>query len=229
VRERRTKNGRRADAGRGIALGALAAVGHRLWSSAAHRPVDATAILCAGAASLIIVVNAIFLQSGVHPAPFFANPTAAMPGHRLSALSPIPPAPGASAQNLPAQSPAAPGSPSTRAPDRVIDMAPARAAPAAKTQAAASARRNDPIGDLIGSSAAPSSTASVGSSARITAVQRALSEFGYGQLRPTGALDEPTSAAIQKFEADRKLPVTGRLSDRVLSELAAMTGRPIQQ
>jgi hypothetical protein len=229
VRERRTKNGRRADAGRGIAVGALAAVGHRLWSSAAHRPVDATAILCAGAASLIIVVNAIFLQSGVHPAPFFANPTAQMPGHRLSALSPIPPAPGASAQNLPAQGLAAPASPSTRAPDRVIDMAPARAAPAAKTQAAASARRNnDPIGDLIGSSAAPSSTASVGSSARITAVQRALSEFGYGQLRPTGALDEPTSAAIQKFEADRKLPVTGRLSDRVLSELAAVTGRPIQ-
>lgn len=204
-------------------MGALATVGHRLWSSAAHRPVDATAILCAGAASLIIVVNAIFLQSGVHPAPFFANPTAPMPGHRLSALSPIPPPPGTSTQ-----SPAAPASPSARAPDRVIDMGPARTAPAARTQAAASARRNDPIGDLIGSSAAPSSTASVGSSARITAVQRALSEFGYGQLRLTGALDEPTSAAIQKFEADRKLPVTGRISDRVLSELAAMTGRPVQ-
>ena len=35
-------------------------------------------------------------------------------------------------------------------------------------------------------------------------------------------------AAIQKFEADHKLPVTGRLSDRLLSELATMTGRPIQ-
>jgi hypothetical protein len=55
-----------------------------------------------------------------------------------------------------------------------------------------------------------------------------LSEFGYGQLRSSGTLDEPTSAAIQKFEADRKLPVTGRLSDRLLTELATMTGRPIQ-
>jgi len=107
-------------------------------------------------------------------------------------------------------------------------MAPVRAAPAARTQAATSARRNDPIGDLIGTSTAPAWTASVGSSARIIAVQRALSEFGYGQLRPSGTLDEPTSAAIQKFEADRKLPVTGRLSDRLLSELATMTGRPIQ-
>jgi hypothetical protein len=211
VRERRTRSGRRAGAGKGAGTGAVAAVGLRLWSSASHRPVDATAILCAGAASLIIVVNAIFLQSGVHPAPFFANPTAA-PANRLTALSPIPLAPNS-------QSPT---------PPRVIDMAPVRAAPAARTQAATSARRNDPIGDLIGTSTAPSSTASVGSSARIIAVQRVLSEFGYGQLRTSGTLDEPTSAAIQKFEADRKLPVTGRLSDRLLSELATMTGRPIQ-
>ena len=211
MRERRTRSGRRAGAGKGAGTGAVAAVGLRLWSSASHRPVDATAILCAGAASLIIVVNAIFLQSGVHPAPFFANPTAA-PANRLTALSPIPLAPNS-------QSPT---------PPRVIDMAPARAAPAARTQAATSARRNDPIGDLIGTSTAPSSTASVGSSARIIAVQRVLSEFGYGQLRSSGTLDEPTSAAIQKFEADRKLPVTGRLSDRLLSELATMTGRPIQ-
>jgi hypothetical protein len=211
VRERRTRSGWRAGAGKGAGTGAVAAVGLRLWSSASHRPVDATAILCAGAASLIIVVNAIFLQSGVHPAPFFANPTAA-PANRLTALSPIPLAPNS-------QSPT---------PPRVIDMAPARAAPAARTQAATSARRNDPIGDLIGTSTAPSSTASVGTSARIMAVQRVLSEFGYGQLRSSGTLDEPTSAAIQKFEADRKLPVTGRLSDRLLSELATMTGRPIQ-
>jgi hypothetical protein len=211
VRERRTRSGWRAGAGKGAGTGAVAAVGLRLWSSASHRPVDATAILCAGAASLIIVVNAIFLQSGVHPAPFFANPTAA-PANRLTALSPIPLAPN-------------PQSPST---PRVSDMAPVRAAPAARTQAVTSARRNDPIGDLIGTSTAPSSTASVGSSARIMAVQRVLSEFGYGQLRPSGTLDEPTSAAIQKFEADRKLPVTGRLSDRLLSELATMTGRPTQ-
>ena len=34
------------------------------------------------------------------------------------------------------------------------------------------------------------------------AVQRVLSEFGYGQMRPSGTLDEPTSAAIEKFESD---------------------------
>ncbi len=55
-----------------------------------------------------------------------------------------------------------------------------------------------------------------------------LSEFGYGQLRPTGARDEPTRAAIQKGEAEHQMPGTGFLSVRLTTELAAMTGRPVQ-
>jgi Putative peptidoglycan binding domain len=211
VRERRAKNRRFAGAGGG-ATGALAAVGLRLWSSAAQRPVDAGALICTVAASLIIVVNAIFLQSGVHPAPFFANPTVQTSTNRASALSSGPTT----------------AKPAATSPVRMIDTAPARPSSGGRTQAAASARRSDPIGDLIGgSSPAPASTASVGGPARIAAVQRALSEYGYGQLRLSGTLDEPTVAAIQKFEADRKLPVTGRLSDRLLSELSGMTGRSI--
>jgi len=205
VRERRAKNRRGAGSGGG-ATRVLAAVGHRLWSSATQRPVDTVALVCTVAASVIIVVNAIFLQSGVHPAPFFANPTVQTSSNRASAASSV-----ATAAGLVGTSPV-----------RTIDMAPAR-----RAQAVATARLADPIGDLIGSSPAPGSTASVAGPARIAAVQRALSEYGYGQLRLSGRLDEPTSVAIQKFEADRRLPVTGRLSDRLLSELSSMTGRPI--
>jgi peptidoglycan hydrolase-like protein with peptidoglycan-binding domain len=74
----------------------------------------------------------------------------------------------------------------------------------------------DPIAKLI----APSK--------RVTAVQRALSDFGYGQIKPSGVYDPDTRAAIEKFERDHKLPVTGQLSDRVVRELAAMTGRPLE-
>jgi Putative peptidoglycan binding domain len=179
--------------------------------------------VCAGAASLIIIVNAIFLQSGTHPAPFFTNPAALVPtsGNRFTAASApatIPQGPN-QGLNVPSTS-----SPPARTSDRAVET-PARGSPSARTQAGA--HRVDPIGDLIGNALSPASTSSVGS-ARIIAVQRALSEFGYGQLRQTGALDEPTSVAIQKFEAEHQLPVTGRISDRFVSELAAMTGRPIQ-
>ena len=64
-------------------------------------------------------------------------------------------------------------------------------------------------------------------SRRVVAVQRALTEYGYGQLKPTGTVGSDTLAAIQKFEGDRKIPITGQMSDRLVRELSAMTGRPI--
>ncbi len=75
--------------------------------------------------------------------------------------------------------------------------------------------RSDPLGDLIDSSR------------RIAAVQRALTDYGYGQLKATGVAGSDTQAAIQRFERDRRMPVTGQVSDRLVKELSAMTGRPI--
>jgi peptidoglycan hydrolase-like protein with peptidoglycan-binding domain len=81
---------------------------------------------------------------------------------------------------------------------------------------AAPVRNNDPIAELL----APSK--------RVLAVQRALAEYGYGQLKPTGVLDAETQAAIEKFERLRKLPVTGQLSERLTRELAVVSGRPLE-
>jgi peptidoglycan hydrolase-like protein with peptidoglycan-binding domain len=58
-------------------------------------------------------------------------------------------------------------------------------------------------------------------------VQRALTDYGYGQLKSTGVAGSDTQAAIQKFERARKLPVTGQVSERLVRELAAMIGHPI--
>ena len=65
-------------------------------------------------------------------------------------------------------------------------------------------------------------------SRRVLAVQRALTDFGYGQVKPTGVMSPETKSAIERFERERKLPVTGQISDRLARELAAITGRPIE-
>jgi peptidoglycan hydrolase-like protein with peptidoglycan-binding domain len=65
-------------------------------------------------------------------------------------------------------------------------------------------------------------------SKRVLAVQRVLADYGYGQIKPTGLVDAETQAAIEKFERERKLPVTGQPSDRVARELAAVTGRALE-
>jgi len=64
---------------------------------------------------------------------------------------------------------------------------------------------------------------------RVAAVQRALTEYGYGQLKPTGTIGTDTQAAIQKFERERRMPVTGQVSDRLVRELGTMIGHPIEQ
>ena len=63
---------------------------------------------------------------------------------------------------------------------------------------------------------------------RVAALQQALTEFGYGQIKPTGSVDPATRNAIAEFERNRKLPVTGQFSDRVTRELATVTGRPLE-
>jgi hypothetical protein len=194
-------NNRRAGVGAARLGAAVTAIGSSLWTQAARRPVDSMAVLCAAAAIAIIVVNAVFLQSSAHPAPFFVNPNALVQAAENR--------PTGSASTLAQRPPEA-------APVRQIVISP-------QMPHAAAPRRNDPIADLIGSSAG----SSTGPSPRVAAVQRTLADFGYGQIKPSGLVDEPTSAAIAKFEREHKLPVTGRLSDRFLSELAGMIGRPI--
>lgn len=85
-----------------------------------------------------------------------------------------------------------------------------------KTEAAAPRVRPDPIAELI----APPQ--------RVIAVQRALNDYGYGPLKMSGHFGAETVSAIQKFERDRKLPVTGQISPRLLRELSALTGRPLE-
>jgi peptidoglycan hydrolase-like protein with peptidoglycan-binding domain len=76
--------------------------------------------------------------------------------------------------------------------------------------------RPDPISEVL----APSQ--------RVLALQRALADYGFGQIKPTGVVDHETQAAIEKFERERKLPVTGQPSERVARELGSITGRPLE-
>ena len=66
------------------------------------------------------------------------------------------------------------------------------------------------------------------SAKRMKAVQQALADFGYGQVKPTGNPDAATRAAIEEFETVHKLPVTGQISKRFLRELVAVTDRPLE-
>jgi hypothetical protein len=188
-----------------------------------HSPKDLIAGALAFAAVSAIIANATFMQAGHHPAPMFGAP-ASVP---MGAASPLPRPRPTEATLKPADvklaevRPAEVRPPEAKPAAAVSVIARTTSAPAAPASVARPpaaipvSSRSDPVGDLIIASR------------RVAAVQRALTDYGYGQLKPTGTVGSDTLAAIQKFERDRKLPITGQMSDRLVRELSAATGRAI--
>ena len=63
---------------------------------------------------------------------------------------------------------------------------------------------------------------------RVLAVQRTLAKLGYGPVKLNALLDRDTKAAIERFERDRALPPSGEVSERLVRELAAFSGKPLE-
>jgi hypothetical protein len=178
-----------------------------------HSPKDMVAGLLAAAAICAILANALFLQAGRHPSPMFGS-VVTLPA-QTAAVSPLPrPRPVELVTEPPAIGPVEARGVDPKSDSRNADPK----NPGSQAAAPASAAR--PTAPV------PANAQSAGAR-RVAAVQRALTQYGYGQLKPTGAVGSDTQAAITKFERDRKLPVTGQMSDRLVKELAAMIGHPI--
>jgi peptidoglycan hydrolase-like protein with peptidoglycan-binding domain len=211
----------------------------RIAIAIAENPREFVGIVLAALATLTIFINALFLQHGPHPAPIFAS------RHLLPAPPPVPrDATAARTQvvsNIQRElarrgfyDGAVDGVWGAKTDAATRDFLAAahlkldpndagdallRAIASSNVTATASApapARNDPIAALL----APSK--------RVLAVQRALADYGYGQLKPTGVVDPATTIAIEKFERDHRLPVTGQVSDGLVRALSAMTRRPLE-
>ena len=209
-----------------------------------HSPKDMVAGLLAAAAICAILANALFLQAGRHPSPMFGS-VVALPTPQTTLASPLPRPRPVELISRPVE---------TEPPEiRPVEV---RGADPKHVEIRSADPRNDAKGDarnpdsknpdplanlVVKSTGAPTAvpanvarppapipaTAQSAGARRVASVQRALTQYGYGQLKPTGAVGAETQAAISKFERDRKLPVTGQMSDRLVKELTTMIGHPI--
>jgi len=191
-----------------------------------HSPKDTFAGLIAFVSIGAIITNAVFLQAGPHPAPMFGSVAASTITSTVT--SPLP-------RPRPTEADAAPFGPrlaeprfaeprliEPRANDPLANLVKATTAPPAPSSPLA-----PPPAPAIMRPPAPIPSMQIAGSRRVAAVQRVLTEYGYGQLKATGTIGADTQAAIQRFERERKMPVTGQMSDRLVHELAVVTGHPI--
>jgi hypothetical protein len=185
-------------------------------------PKDTIAGAFAFAAIVAVLVNALFYQTGHHPSPMFGS-VMVMPTAALVSANPVPRPRPVEAETIPESKVAEP-----RPAEKPVEP-----------------KLTDPVGSLVRATSPSSVPPNVSrppapipvsshpelplnpGQRRIAAVQRALTEYGYGQLKPTGTIGTDTHAAIQKFERERKMPLTGQVSDRLVRELTAVIGHPV--
>jgi Putative peptidoglycan binding domain len=213
-------------------------------------PKDVVAGALAFAAVSAIITNALFLQAGRHPAPMFGS-TVVIPGAALPGANPLPrPRPVEADATLLEPGPIEIRAAESRAAEPKPSESKSSEAKPSESKVAdpksADSRSADPLANLVKATVAapvaPSNVlrppapvpmvshgdaAQITGSRRVAAVQRVLTQFGYGQLKATGTIGSDTQAAIQKFEREHKMPPTGQMSDRLVRELIAMVGHPI--
>ncbi len=227
------------------------------WQLLLRRPRDTFAGVVAAGAVIVIVVNGVYLQHGRHPAPIFAIKPLPVAASRdtvgsLQRSRAAEPGPHAEDRDAPRHefvpAPAAARPTAVELPRPRPTTAPA-AAPARKDAIAellaghgvpSQPHVQPPVHHaalpaVLPASAAPVPPAPIPAPSRslaqpsrqVLAVQRALSDFGYGQLKPTGLIDDQTRAAIKQFQSARNLQPTGELNDQVKRDLASMVGHEL--
>jgi hypothetical protein len=192
-----------------------------LFAAIRRRPGRAVLAGCAALTMVGIVANATLMQNARHPSPLFGASTPLTPPPAPVAVAPTPsPRPAdlaAAAQPAPTPAPASIRT-QPASTNALTNLIRATSAPAREQAPEASGPRKDQIAALLkGDSSAQDRTA------RVAAAQRALQKVGF-VVKPDGSFGATTRQAIERFERDRGLTVTGDLSPRTLRELSAQSG-----
>ncbi len=179
-----------------------------------HRPGLVLAVAALLGSTGAIGWNALH-QANRHPAPLFKpKPAVSAEAPRrteTAAMQPAPPAP--IPVPVPRPEPTTVGSVPTPPPAQVLK---------------ASAPAGDPIGNLIRSGEPSARPAEIRPDPRVMTVQKALTKLGYGPLKADGLLGATTRQALERFERDKNLPVTGGLGTRTTRQLASASGTQIE-
>jgi Putative peptidoglycan binding domain len=187
----------------------------RLFGALAQRPIESFGAAVFAALMTGVLLNALALQNARHPSPLFGTPIRLTQSPPIDAPKPVPRPVALTA------SPSVP--PPVAIPTRPVAL-PQEAEPH-------SAKASDPIGQIIrntsqNSASAPSAPSAIDAT-RILLVQKALVKLGY-VLRADGVIGATTRQAIEKFERERGWPAHGELTPRVVREIAARSGLPIE-
>jgi hypothetical protein len=151
-----------------------------------------------------ISVNALTMQSTPHPAPLFGKAERDAAARRGSSVS----------ERIQTQ-PAVPRS--------IEDIIPPL--PPSRRPSETASTSSDPIAELLRSGTRPTPAETMPEADfRLMSAQRALVKLGYGPLTDDGLFGPMTRSAIERFEREHGLEVTGRLVPQTTRALSVRSG-----
>lgn len=177
------------------------------WRLAARRPSHTLFALLLVSGASAFGWNVLMRQTARHPHPLFAKVEPAPEPPRRPEILLAPPLP------VPRPETASVSSPPRPAPD-------ARPKPVVASA--------DPIGALLRTGESPAPPVDTRPNPRVVIVQKALAKLGYGPIEADGLMGTTTRGALERFERDKKLPVTGALGRRTTRQLAQLSGFSIE-
>lgn len=223
----------------------------RVGAIIAHYPIRTAAALVLTIGPAVIIANAVFFQHGTHPSPFFATRPSGeadiragipIPRSRESARvvevagvepEPLPVTP-TSVSAIEVQEGLRAAGYYQGAVDGVIGSR-TRAAIIAFQKEHQLEATGEVTPDLMAmlSQSQPAAAASPGVSPDITAaidaesdrlkaVQTALNQIGYGPVSVSGKLGTDTTEAIQRFQLDNGLSITGEADESLVAKMVAI-------
>lgn len=193
-------------------FGLLRRAGSALGRLVARRPLTALGSLAVLSCGSVLCWNLLMGQTSRHPAPLFAGPKP-----QSVAAAPVEPPRRPETFAAPAP-PAMPRAEPASFTGRVAAEAPTRPVSS-----------QDPIGALIRTSdPAQRPGDPKAAQPKLASAQKALAKLGYGPIVVDGVMGATTRQAIERFERDRKLPVTGTLGTRTVKQLASASGLQVE-
>lgn len=88
-------------------------------------------------------------------------------------------------------------------------------------------RKKPGFSGTLASAPEQSSDPGIDADPKLLKVQKALSDLGYGPLKADGLMGLNTTTAIKRFELDRGLPITGEPGAKVIERLEMISGRKL--
>lgn len=223
---------------------------------ARDNPVAAGGTVVMGLTACLIVANAVGLQSGRHPAPFFSTrndidslqvpePTGRRGELQVQEISTLVLDLQISLRRLGLYEGPLDGlnGPATERAIRGFERKTGRVETGQATESLLAAivlLGNSPIegvvpvpkgkpmpGPMTSSASQPEPAPGVDADPKLLKIQKALSDLGYGPLVADGLMGANTAAALKRFELDRGLPLTGEPNSKTIERLEMVSGQKL--